>query len=288
VWNTYGPTEATVVACAARLAADEPVRIGRPLDGWQLAVVDPDGEPVEWGGTGELVIGGVGLARYLDAAKDAERFAPMPRLGWDRAYRTGDLVRAEPEGLVFVGRDDDQVKIGGRRVELGEIDLALASMPGVAAAACAVQRTAAGNPVLVGYVVLEDGCAEVDREALTRRLPAALVQRIVVLADLPTRTSGKVDRKALPWPVDVPAQSRWTAPPAGSPSSGSRFSALPSASTTTSSRPVGPAWPPPSWSRCYARDAPACRWPRSTSARPCGRWPTGSTSSPRWPRPSAR
>ncbi|MFC0438137.1 Pls/PosA family non-ribosomal peptide synthetase [Kutzneria buriramensis] len=206
VWNTYGPTEATVVACAARLEAGEPVRIGLPLDGWQLAVVGVNGEPVEWGGTGELVIGGVGLARYLDVERDAQRFAPMPGLGWDRAYRTGDVVRAEREGLVFVGRDDDQVKIGGRRVELGEIDMALASVPGVAVAACAVQRTSTGSPVLVGYVVLEDGVGGVDRTLLARQLPPALVPRIVVLDDLPTRTSGKVDRKALPWPVDVVEQ----------------------------------------------------------------------------------
>jgi non-ribosomal peptide synthetase component F len=95
VWNTYGPTEATVVACAARLVAGEPVRIGLPLDGWQLAVVDANGRAVAWGETGELVIAGVGLARYLDLRKDAERFASMPELGWDRAYRSGDMVRAD-------------------------------------------------------------------------------------------------------------------------------------------------------------------------------------------------
>jgi non-ribosomal peptide synthetase-like protein len=207
VWNTYGPTEATVVACAARLVAGEPVRIGLPLDGWQLAVVDANGRAVAWGETGELVIGGVGLARYLDQRKDAERFAAMSHLGWDRAYRTGDMVRAEPEGLVFVGRDDDQVKLGGRRIELGEIDVALASLPGVAVAACAVQRSEAGIPVLIGYVVLDEGVREVDRGLLAQRLPAAMVPRVVVLDDLPTRTSGKVDRKALPWPVDLPEQA---------------------------------------------------------------------------------
>jgi non-ribosomal peptide synthetase component F len=95
VWNTYGPTEATVVACAARLTGDGPVRIGLPLDGWDLAVVDASGAPAA---EGELVIGGVGLARYLDPAKDAERFGPLPSLGWERAYRSGDLVRYEAEG----------------------------------------------------------------------------------------------------------------------------------------------------------------------------------------------
>src|SRR5699024_554334 len=77
VWNTYGPTEATVVACAAPLTGEGEVSIGLPLDGWDLAVVDGDGHPVEMGGTGELVIGGVGLARYLDPEKDAEKYAAM-------------------------------------------------------------------------------------------------------------------------------------------------------------------------------------------------------------------
>ncbi len=103
VWNTYGPTEATVVACAARLDGIGPVSIGLPLPGWDLAVVDKDGTPVAVGEVGELVIGGVGLARYLDPEKDAEKYAPMPTLGWDRAYRSGDLVRLEPDGLILLG-----------------------------------------------------------------------------------------------------------------------------------------------------------------------------------------
>jgi len=204
VWNTYGPTEATVVACAARLADDEPVRIGLPLDGWELAVVDKDGRPVESGETGELIIGGVGLARYLDAAKDAEKFAPMPALGWERAYRSGDLVRFDGTGLLFGGRADEQVKIGGRRIELGEVDVALQGLAGVAGAAAAVRTTRGGNQILVGYVVVSPG-VEFDTSrassALRELLPAGLVPMLVTVQTLPTRTSGKVDRDALPWPV---------------------------------------------------------------------------------------
>ena len=96
VWNTYGPTEATVVACGARLDGTAPIRIGLPLDGWDLAVVGADDQPVAAGETGQLIIGGVGLARYLDPAKDAEKYAAMPTLGWDRAYRSGDLVGQRP------------------------------------------------------------------------------------------------------------------------------------------------------------------------------------------------
>jgi non-ribosomal peptide synthetase-like protein len=204
VWNTYGPTEATVVATAALLRGGEPVRIGLPLDGWAVTVVDPRGLPVAPGESGELVIGGVGLARYLDPVKDAEKYAPLPSAGWERAYRSGDLVRAEPAGLVFLGRADEQVKLGGRRIELGEVDAALQAAPGVAGAAAAVKGAAGGNQVLVGYVVplvptSFDPAAV--REQLARTLPAALIPRIAVVAELPTRTSGKVDRDALPWPL---------------------------------------------------------------------------------------
>ena len=93
IWNTYGPTEATVVACASLMDGTGPVRIGLPLDGWSLAVVDAEGQRVADGEAGELIIGGVGLARYLDPVKDAEKYAPMPTLSWDRAYRSGDVVR---------------------------------------------------------------------------------------------------------------------------------------------------------------------------------------------------
>ncbi|SDJ52983.1 non-ribosomal peptide synthetase terminal domain of unknown function [Frankineae bacterium MT45] len=204
VWNTYGPTEATVVACGALLREDEPVRIGLPLDGWELAVVDGQGQPVEVGAVGELIIGGVGLARYLDPAKDAEKFAPFPTLGWARAYRSGDLVRYEPDGLVFQGRADEQVKLGGRRIELGEVDAALQALPEVMAAAAAVKSTPAGNQILVGYVVIAPDQEFVPAQALARlreQLPAALVPVLAEVEDLPTRTSGKVDRNALPWPL---------------------------------------------------------------------------------------
>lgn len=204
VWNTYGPTEATVVACGARLDGSAPIRIGLPLDGWDLAVVGPDEQPVPPGETGQLIIGGVGLARYLDPAKDAEKYAPMPTLGWERAYRSGDLVVNDPEGLVFVGRADEQVKLGGRRIELGEVDAALQGLPGVTGAAAAVKTTTAGTQVLVGYVVPEAPDAFDRTDALARlheELPAALVPVLAVTDDLPTRTSGKVDRAALPWPL---------------------------------------------------------------------------------------
>ncbi len=202
VWNTYGPTETTVVACAAQVRPGELVRIGLPLDGWDLAVLDPSGEPVAEGAVGELVIGGVGVARYLDPAKDAQAYARQAALGGERAYRSGDLVVNDPAGLVFVGRADEQVKIGGRRVELGELDAVLSALPDVRGGAAALQATASGAAVLVGYLVADPGFdTSVALEQLRAQLPAALVPRLAVVDHLPTRTSGKIDRAALPWPL---------------------------------------------------------------------------------------
>ncbi|MFE4977868.1 Pls/PosA family non-ribosomal peptide synthetase [Kitasatospora sp. NPDC056651] len=207
-WNTYGPTETTVVATAARMLPGHPVRIGTPLDGWEIAVVDQAGHPVPWHANGELLITGVGTARYLDPAKDAEKFSAHPALTSPRVYRSGDLVRNDPEGLVFLGRADDQVKLGGRRIELGEIDAALQSLPGVRAAAAAVRKTPAGADLLVGYLVAHPGThpdLTAARRHLLERLPAPLVPVLALVEDLPTRTSGKVDRNALPWPLTTTA-----------------------------------------------------------------------------------
>lgn len=206
VWNTYGPTEATVVACAAQLHPGEPVRIGLPLDGWDLEVVDAEGRPVADGETGELIIGGVGLARYLDPEKDAEKYAPLPALGWERAYRSGDHVVRDETGLLFGGRMDEQIKLGGRRIELGEIDAALTALPGVGGGAAAVRTTGSGTQILIGYITTDDDSGSgFDLTAAMARLraelPAAMVPRLASVDTLPTRTSGKIDRAALPWPV---------------------------------------------------------------------------------------
>ena len=204
VWNTYGPTEATVVSCAAPLQPGEAVSIGLPLPGWDLAVVDTHGNPVEFGQTGELVIGGVGLARYLDADKDRTTYAPLPALGWKRAYRSGDHVRLAEDGLYFVGRVDDQVKIGGRRIELGEVEAAVSGLTGVHSATVVVRETPGGDKILVAYLTLDTPHPDFENIAtaqLADLMPRALIPRLCVLDELPVTTSGKVDKKALPWPL---------------------------------------------------------------------------------------
>lgn len=225
VWNTYGPTETTVVASAARLGPGRPVRIGLPLAGWDLAVVDPtSGDPVAWGGTGELVIGGVGVARYLDAEKDADRFGPVPTLGWDRAYRSGDLVQADPAGLRHLGRADSQVKIRGYRIKLTEIESVLLQLPGVAQAAVGTHEPQPGLVELVGYYSLADGgstgrTADLDvqsvRDELRGRLPAHMVPtHLQQLDEIPTTRSGKADRAALPPPSPLARSGAAGAAPA--------------------------------------------------------------------------
>jgi non-ribosomal peptide synthetase-like protein len=199
VWNTYGPTEATVVTTAARIQPGKPITIGWPLHGWFVAAVEESGEPVPFGEPGELAIAGVGLGRYLDPELDAERYAPLPALGWERAYRTGDVVRETIEGFNFVGRRDHQVKLGGRRLELGEVEAQLSAVAGVRAAAAAVQTTAAGNKILVGYVVGDVDPSDV-RTQVAEQLPDGLAPLVLALDEMPTARSGKVDRRALPWP----------------------------------------------------------------------------------------
>ncbi|NNC75348.1 MAG: amino acid adenylation domain-containing protein, partial [Acidimicrobiia bacterium] len=142
IHNEYGPTEATV-GCVVhtydpQIDTDASVPIGRPIDGARAHVVDPAGQPVPLGVPGELWIAGAGLARGYAGRPDltSERFVAGQAIHEDRAYRTGDIARVQPSGIIeYLGRRDDQVKIKGIRVELGEIEAALSSYPGVTAAA---------------------------------------------------------------------------------------------------------------------------------------------------------
>ena len=211
--NTYGPTEATVVATGCRLwppaatAASAP--IGRPWGAARIWLLDPALQPVPAGVSGELHIGGPGLARGYLGRPDltAERFIPSPFDGGRpgaRLYRSGDLARHRADGCVeFVGRVDDQVKIRGFRVEPAEIAAALATHRGVReAAVIAVEAAQPGDLRLAAYVVPAappgPPAAEL-REHLARRLPAYMVPSDVIFLDsLPRTASGKLDRQALP------------------------------------------------------------------------------------------
>ena len=210
--NAYGPTEATITATVHEPkrpteAIGGTVPIGLPLPGVRAYVLDDALRPAPSGTTGELYLGGPGVALgYLsDPASTAAAFLPDP---WgapgDRMYATGDRARRLPGGVMdFLGRGDDQVKLRGFRIELGEVEAALVAHPAVREAAVLLREDTPGHPKLVGYVSLgRDLPVSRLREHLSDRLPGYMVPSgIVVLDQLPRSDRGKIDRPALPAPA---------------------------------------------------------------------------------------
>jgi amino acid adenylation domain-containing protein len=207
LWNSYGPTEASIVATAQEvgLAWREPgdPPIGRPLPGYRVRVADPRGEPLP-GATGEIWIGGpgVGPGYWGREARTAAAFVRRDGLRW---YRSGDLGRWDPQGrLRFLGRRDDQLKIRGQRVEPDEVIRLLEGFPGVAAAH-AGPTGPAERPVLAAWLRWEtaapDGWQGLLRDHLARHLPAASVPtRWAAVAEFLLTERGKLDRRGLPEP----------------------------------------------------------------------------------------
>jgi len=206
LWNLYGPTETIVWSTAHRVERSEAiVPLGRPIANTRVDVLDPRGEPVPLGAPGELFIGGGGVARGCRFRPDltAERFVPdaFATVPGARLNRTGDVGRWREDGVLeFLGRADQQVKVRGFRIEMGEVEAALAALPSVAQAV-ATTRTSGDEAQLAAFVVLRpDAEATVPelRAALKERLPAYMVPSSLVLLDaLPLTPTGKVDRPAL-------------------------------------------------------------------------------------------
>jgi amino acid adenylation domain-containing protein len=221
VRNVYGPTEICVNCTEYRLdpgtgTPSGPVPIGRPHDYVRAYVLDERLRPVPPGVPGELHIAGPGLARgYLNRpGLTAERFVadPFGPTG-GRMYRTGDRVRARRDGeLEFVGRTDGQVKLRGHRVELGEVEAALSSAPGVARAVAVVREDIPGDHRLVAYAVPggpEEPAPAAVRAHASTVLPEYMVpSAVVVLGALPLTPNGKVDRAALPAPAGTGTAGR--------------------------------------------------------------------------------
>lgn len=216
LWNLYGPTETTVWSTRERVVPGEAVTIGRPLENTTLHVLTAGGQPLPAGVPGELYIGGAGVtAGYLHRPDLTNARYVASRFG--RLYRTGDLVTRLRDGrLVCLGRLDDQVKVNGHRVELGEVEAVLEESPAVRQAAVRVSAGDAGDARLIAYVVAHPGRAIVGgelRRALRDRLPDYMVPSIVLPIDaLPLTPNGKVDRRALPDPLAGRTETEFVAP----------------------------------------------------------------------------
>lgn len=215
LWNGYGPTETTIYSTLTQINSGEKITIGRPVANTQIHILDPHGLPVPVGVAGELYIGGAGVARGYRNREDltTARFVTnLPgRLKGQRCYRTGDLARFLPDGRIdYLGRNDDQVKINGVRVELGEVTASLLQHSGIRSAAVLYKAYSDNRPALTAYIVLHKNgrspsadvvTAGALRSFLSNRLPSAMIPtHFVVMEELPLTSSGKVDRQALPEP----------------------------------------------------------------------------------------
>ncbi|MBT2440946.1 amino acid adenylation domain-containing protein [Streptomyces sp. ISL-36] len=210
LYNCYGPTESTIDVAMHRVPVPvpQPVPIGSPIAGVKLYVLDELGRIQPIGVAGELLIGGVQLARgYLDRpGQTAERYVPHPFLPGERLYRTGDRARWKADGtLEFLGRLDHQVKIRGYRVEPAEVETALRTHPAVAEATVLALPDRQGELSLAAYVTAAEGATVPGADALRRHLgrivPTPMIPSSYTVLDVfPLTPNGKVDRAALPLP----------------------------------------------------------------------------------------
>ncbi|WP_437325952.1 non-ribosomal peptide synthase/polyketide synthase [Sorangium sp. So ce381] len=217
--NAYGAAETTATAAACELTAADPrdgwaVAVGRPLEGVRAYVLDPAGQPVPAGVIGELYLGGQGLARGYLGRPDltAERFVPDPFADQpgERLYRTGDRARWRADGrLELAGRVDQQVNLRGFRIDPAEVEARLGELPGVREAVVIARQDRPEERRLVAYVATgADAAPEELRRALKERLPDYMApSALVALKELPRTPRGKIDRRALPAPIEESAQA---------------------------------------------------------------------------------
>ncbi|MGP8439727.1 amino acid adenylation domain-containing protein [Paraburkholderia fungorum] len=208
--NIYGPTETTVMATENTFDGDKPAnQLGHPLPGYQIHLLDEEGEAVPLGGIGEICIGGAAVARgyLLRPELTGQKFRANP-FGPGRLYRSGDLGRFQPDGAIeFLGRSDFQVKIRGYRIELGEIEASIVEQPEVRSAYVGTCERQGGTALVAWYAgaALEPA---VLRSRLAQRLAHYMVPAFLLPVEaLPLTLNGKIDRSRLPAPQAGPADS---------------------------------------------------------------------------------
>jgi acyl-coenzyme A synthetase/AMP-(fatty) acid ligase len=207
--NLYGPTEAAVdVSWWHCQPHEERVPIGKPIANIQLYILDEDLRPVAVGVPGELYIAGIGLAKgyWQKLQLTEERFVcnVFASIAGERMYKTGDIARFLPDGNIeYLGRNDDQVKINGMRMELGEIESAMRGHPAIADVVVVAMRSEQGIARLTAYLVSEEenvteAVLDSIKDHIARRLPASMIPRQFACVErIPLTRNGKADRKAL-------------------------------------------------------------------------------------------
>ena len=217
LWNMYGPTETTVWSTCTRVVAGDPITVGTPLDNTVCCVLDEADRVVETDVVGQLHIGGSGIANGYPYLPDLTRTKFVEIDGVGRFYRTGDAARIRRDGRIeILGRLDDQVKLHGYRIELGEIEASLTAIHGVNEAVVVMCGNDSESLRLVAYVVTAPTSQfdeDLVRTSLREVLPEYMVPKsFVALEAMPRNTNGKIDRHALPEPVQKRAAT--VTPPA--------------------------------------------------------------------------
>ena len=201
IFNTYGPTEITVSCNAKELTGESEICVGRPLLNVSEYIVDTDGNLLPSGAVGELYVGGAGVAKgYLNASElTAKSFAEF---GGERIYKTGDRARWTDSGdIVILGRNDDQVKLRGLRIELGEVEKTILSLDGVKQAVAIIGKINSAEHLCAYYCADSEITPEIVREHISKRLAAYMVPSCLIRMDeMPQTPNGKTDVRALPEP----------------------------------------------------------------------------------------
>ncbi|NLI91621.1 MAG: amino acid adenylation domain-containing protein [Peptococcaceae bacterium] len=205
IYNAYGPTEATIISSMKLLEYPEEITIGRPLSNTRLYILDESKKPVPIGAVGEIFIGGNGLARgYVNKPElTAERFVPNPFIPGTRMYKTGDLGKWQKNGeVIYIGRNDHQVKLRGYRIELGEIENVLLRNNHIEQAVVTSNSNTAGRVFLCAYLIGDQQMSVTElRHYLAQYLPDYMIpHKFIWLSVLPLTYNGKIDRNSLPDP----------------------------------------------------------------------------------------